>query len=133
MSELKRLPVKYVRDYIKKHYKYESECYICNSKDQLELHHLYSISELWNKWIEDNKFDISTVEAVKMLRKSFYEEHISLLSEKNLYTLCKLHHEKLHSIYGQRYSNWRSSKVLNWIEVQKIKFGDNNGRTLSMD
>ena len=133
MSELKRIPVKYVRDYIKKFYKYDTKCYICSSTDSLELHHLYSISELWNVWIETNKYKVDTYEAVKSLREDFYRLHLDLLSEKNLFTLCRSHHEKLHSIYGQRYSNWRSQKVKEWIEVQKTKFGDNDGKSVFMD
>jgi hypothetical protein len=126
MSELKRIPVKYVRDYIKKHYSYGKSCYICKSTSNLELHHLYSISELWNNWVDKRNLNITEYEEIKELRVEFYEEHLDLLSSENLYTLCKAHHEKLHSIYGQRYSNWRSEKVKNWIEAQKNKFGETN-------
>lgn len=130
MSELKRIPVKYVRDYIKKYYKYDSKCYICGKTESLELHHLYSISELWNVWLEKNKYSVTEYEEVIKLREIFYEEHRNLLAEHNLFTLCREHHEKLHSIYGQRYSNWRAKKVHTWIEVQKNKFGDSNGRPI---
>ncbi len=40
MDVLKRFPIKYVRDYIKKDYKVRDKCYICGSKDDLELIHL---------------------------------------------------------------------------------------------
>ena len=118
---LKRIPVKYVRDYIKKYYKLEKSCYICGDTDNLELHHLYSVSELWASWLEDKKITGLTLEDVLTLREEFYSDNIDLLSEKNLYTLCKTHHERLHNIYGQRYSNWRAEKVLNWIKLQKQK------------
>ena len=128
MSDLKRLPVKYIRDYIKKDYKYDSCCYICGGEESLELHHLYSVSELWNLWLEKNPVEILDFETIKTLREQFYIENKHLLDERNLYTLCKNHHQKLHSIYGARYSNWRSGKVKQWLEVQKIKFGEQNGQ-----
>jgi 5-methylcytosine-specific restriction endonuclease McrA len=132
MSDLKRLPVKYVRDFIKKDYVYGVECFVCRSKDSLELHHLYSISELWNEWLDKYKIDSDclTIERVMALREVFYEEHKHLLGQENLYTLCKTHHLRLHSIYGARYSNWRSEKVKSWLESQKDKFGEQNGRAL---
>lgn len=132
MSDLKRLPVKYVRDFIKKDYVYGTECFICGEKQSLELHHLYSISELWNEWLAKYKIDSDrlTIERVMALREVFYEEHKHLLGPKNLYTLCKTHHLRLHSIYGARYSNWRSEKVKSWLESQKDKFGEQNGRAL---
>ena len=33
------------------------------------------------------------------------EDNKKFLSNKNLYTLCKTHHLKLHTLYGQNYSN----------------------------
>lgn len=126
MSDLKRLPVKYVRDFIKKDYVYSDSCYICGKTDSLELHHLYSISELWNSWLEKYKIDSDklTLERIQKLRVTFYEEHKHLLGPVNLYTLCKNHHLRLHSIYGARYSNWRSEKVKVWLDSQKNKFGE---------
>ena len=131
MTDLKRLPVKYVRDFIKKDYVYSSKCYICESETLLELHHLYSISELWHEWLD--KYSINsdklTIDTVMALRVTFYDEHKHLLGPSNLYTLCKVHHSRLHSIYGARYSNWRAVKVKTWLENQKDKFGEQNGRS----
>ena len=63
MSELKRFPIKYIRDYIKKDYKLRDKCYICGSTEKLELHHLFSISQLFNEWCSRNKItEINTVE-----------------------------------------------------------------------
>jgi len=75
MSDLKRLPVKYIRDYIKKDYKYDSSCYICNSTEQLELHHLYSVSDLWTSWIEKNNISEITLDTILVLRVQFYNEY----------------------------------------------------------
>ena len=126
MTDLKRLPVKYVRDFIKKDYKFKDKCYICGNKDALELHHLYSISELWNNWLEKRKIDTDSLsyDYIKILRAEFYELHKSELGPDNLYTLCHPHHERLHSIYGARYSNWRAEKVKVWLDSQKLKFGE---------
>ena len=68
MDVLKRFPIKYVRDYIKKDYKVRDKCYICGSKDDLELHH-----------------------------------------------------SKLHTLYGQNYSNHLVPKVKKWLDIQKDK------------
>lgn len=126
MSDLKRLPIKYVRDFIKKDYIYDNNCYICGSEIQLELHHLYSISEMWNIWLDKEKVDSSslTIETIKELRRVFYDAHRDVLGSHNLFTLCKPHHVRLHSIYGLTYSNWRSEKVKEWLENQKTKFGE---------
>ena len=102
MDVLKRFPIKYVRDYIKKDYKVRDKCYICGSKDDLELHHLYSLSQLWQKWCIANN-------------------NSKYLNNKNLYTLCRMHHSKLHTLYGQNYSNHLVPKVKKWLDIQKDK------------
>lgn len=125
---MKRLSVKYIRDYIKKDYKVKDKCYICNSIENLELHHLYSLSELFNNWCDKNKIntDTITVDSIKQLREIFYKEEEEKLNNNNLYTLCKMHHERLHNIYGQRYSNFLASKVYNWLNIQKEKYGNSS-------
>ena len=66
MSNLKRFPIKYIRDYIKKDYKTREDCYICSSKTKLELHHLYSVSELFGKWCDRNSIkEVTSVEKIK--------------------------------------------------------------------
>ena len=35
MNQLKRFPIKYIRDFIKKDYKLRDECFICGSKEKL--------------------------------------------------------------------------------------------------
>lgn len=133
MAELKRLPVKYVRDFIKKDYKHDKCCFICGSTDKLELHHIYSVSELWNNWLDAHKYSNLTVDEVLRLRVDFYKDNREQLDSHNLYTLCKVHHQRLHNIYGARYSNWRSEKVKIWIVAQKEKFGEQNGRADKVD
>ena len=124
MSELKRFPIKYIRDFIKKDYKLRDECFICGDTNKLELHHLMSVSELFNKWCEKNKiYSIPDIETIKTLREQFAEDCSDELSNKNLFTLCFNHHKQLHSIYGQRYSNHLAPKIKNWLDIQKAKNG----------
>ena len=124
MNQLKRFPIKYIRDFIKKDYKLRDECFICGSKNKLELHHLLSISELFNKWCVKNKINaIDDVDYIKKLRIEFANDLEEELSHKHLFTLCSTHHKQLHSIYGQTYSNHLAPKIKNWLEIQKAKNG----------
>lgn len=124
MTELKRLPLKYIRDYIKKDYKLRDCCYICNTVDNLELHHLYSVSELFNAWcVKQGIKSITTEEQILEYRASFALDCEESLSHVNLFTLCGKHHKQLHNIYGQRYSNNMAPKIKNWLELQKVKNG----------
>ena len=124
MTELKRLPLKYIRDYIKKDYKIRDCCYVCGSEKSLELHHLYSVSELFNAWCDKNQIrSITTEEQILEFRVTFAEEYADALSHENLFTLCSDHHKRLHNIYGQRYSNHLVPKVKNWLNIQKEKHG----------
>lgn len=122
MTDLKREHVKYIRDYIKKDYKLRDKCYICNSVNALELHHLYSVSELFNQWCVKNSIRSITTEAeIKELRVVFAKDCAEHLGNDNLFTLCSEHHKRLHNIYGQTYSNSMAPKIKNWIELQKVK------------
>jgi len=124
MSELKRLPIKYIRDFIKKDYKLRDKCFVCDSTEFLELHHLFSVSELFKRWRETNKInEISSVDEIKDLRVKFAEDCKDQLSHENLYTLCSIHHKQLHNLYGQTYSNYLAPKIKNWLEIQKAKHG----------
>jgi hypothetical protein len=125
MNTLKRFPVKYIRDYIKKDYKIRDMCYICGSTEKLELHHLYSVSQLFEKWCTVNKIrDIQDVDVIKQLRVTFAEDCKEDLGNDNLFTLCDKHHKQLHNLYGQKYSNHLVSKIRNWLETQKAKNGN---------
>jgi 5-methylcytosine-specific restriction endonuclease McrA len=123
MTTLKRFPIKYIRDFIKKDYKLRDCCYICSSTKQLELHHLYSLSELFDQWCIKNRiYDITREEQMLELRVAFATECSDKLANDNLYTLCSSHHKYLHNLYGQRYPNYLVPKVKNWIYVQKEKY-----------
>ena len=64
---------------------------------------------------------VESVEIIKQLRVTFAEDNKKFLSNKNLYTLCKTHHLKLHTLYGQNYSNHLVPKVKKWLELQREK------------
>ena len=123
MNQLKRLPVKYIRDFIKKDYKLRDECYVCGSKNTLELHHLLSVSELFNNWCVKNKINNFDLDKIKSYRVKFSQDCSDELSHENLYTLCSFHHIHLHSIYGQTYSNHLAPKIKNWLDIQRVKNG----------
>jgi 5-methylcytosine-specific restriction endonuclease McrA len=124
MSDLKRELVKYIRDYIKKDYKLRDCCYVCSITSNLELHHLYSVSELFSLWCTKNGIrDISTETEIKTHRVQFAIDYAEQLSHDNLFTLCGKHHKQLHNLYGQTYSNNMVPKIKNWIELQKVKHG----------
>ena len=124
MKELKRFPIKYIRDFIKKDYKLRDKCFICGSSEKLELHHLYSISELFRQWCTDNKiYSIDTVEEITDYRVKFSEDCTEELSHDNLFTLCSKHHKRLHTIYGQTYSNHLTPKIKKWLDFQRLKNG----------
>jgi 5-methylcytosine-specific restriction endonuclease McrA len=125
MAELKRELVKYVRDFIKKDYKLRDCCYICGSTTKLELHHLYSVSELFNKWcVANNIKSITTEEQILSLRARFAEDCADSLNNSNLFTLCSDHHKRLHNLYGQTYPNFMAAKIKTWLDIQKDKHGD---------
>lgn len=124
MKELKRFPIKYIRDYIKKDYKLRDYCFICGSTDNLELHHLLSVSELFNKWCTKNNIrSIEDVDTMVSIREKFANDCSEELNHENLFTLCNRHHKQLHTIYGQTYSNHLAPKIKNWLEIQKAKHG----------
>jgi hypothetical protein len=91
MTTLRRIPIKYIRDYIKKDYKLRDECYICKCKDNLELHHMYSISQLFENWCNKNNIrEVASVDHIKEIRIKFYEDEFTRLNNDNLYKNIQL-------------------------------------------
>lgn len=120
--ELKRDPIKYIRDKAKAAYKKDSECYICADTERLDFHHHYTLTPLFNKWCGSNKIVIKTEEDVLSIRDQFIAEHIPELYDYAT-TLCHDHHLKLHSIYGKHPALTTAKKQMNWIKIQRIKHG----------
>lgn len=115
-----RISVKWVRDKAKKAYEKDDHCAICGSTEDLELHHLHSITILLNTWAEKNNYDISTDEGILEVRDQFIEEHHTEIYEL-VYTLCNKHHVKLHGVYGKAPAPTTVDKQKRWIEIQKAK------------
>ena len=61
MKELKRDPVKYIRDKAKARYEKGTECYICGKETELDFHHYYSLSPLLYKWVEEVGYDLQDI------------------------------------------------------------------------
>jgi hypothetical protein len=117
----KRIAIKWVRDGAKSAYVKESECYICATSEDLELHHCHGMQNLWDKWIKDNKYIADTDDQVKELREQFINEHHTQLYI-DVFTLCSLHHRKLHAVYGKSPPLSTAKKQVGWVNTQKEKF-----------
>ena len=119
-NDLKRLEVKYVRDKAKARYPYGTQCAICSSEENLELHHFSSLTLLWEKWKLENAISIKDIDDVMFHRDTFIAEHEAQLYEE-VVTLCNMHHQKLHSLYGIKPGLFTATKQKNWIVIQKNK------------
>lgn len=122
----KRIPVKWVRDRAKAAYEKQGSCYICNSHQDLELHHLHSITVLLETWADRKGYDISTDEGILACRDEFIQAHKVELYEQ-VYTLCNRHHVALHGVYGKTPQPGSEPRQARWIEIQRSKV-QNGGR-----
>jgi len=121
MSDLKRDEVKYIRDISKSAYKKDTECFICGVTDDLQFHHFYSITALWNKWKRNNKVIIKDVDDILTHREDFRDEHHNEIYNETV-TLCKAcHMNKLHKIYGKTPTLATALKQKRWCSKQKEK------------
>jgi hypothetical protein len=116
----KRVAVKWVRDAAKSAYKKGLCCYICGSKEELELHHLNSITLLLGDWASKKGYDISTDEGILAVRHEFIAAHHRELYVQ-VYTLCNKHHMALHDIYGKVPPFSSVEKQDAWIKSQREK------------
>jgi len=120
MAKNVRIPVKWVRDKAKGAYNKQSSCYICGSTENLELHHTSSVTLLLNAWAKKKGYDITTDEGILAVRDEFIADHKVEIYEQ-VFTLCNMHHVKLHSIYTKSPPLSTSSKQVSWINIQKEK------------
>lgn len=124
MAELKRDEIKYIRDISKSAYRKDSECRICGSTEELQFHHFYSMTLLWNKWKRDNKVIITCIDDILKYREQFKQDCYTHIYEDTV-TLCKFHHmEKLHKVYGKVPTLATAEKQKRWIEKQRQKHID---------
>jgi 5-methylcytosine-specific restriction endonuclease McrA len=115
-----RIPVKWIRDKAKAAYQKQDHCYVCNKSEDLELHHLHSITVLLNRWSNHKGYDISTDDGILAVRDEFIAEHKTELYDM-VYTLCNPHHVALHGVYGKAPAFGSEERQRNWIEKQKAK------------
>ncbi len=121
MSDLKRLEVKYVRDGAKAAYTKHKECFICGSEEELQMHHYYTMTPLWERWKKRNKIVIKFADEVMRIRDTFINDHHDEIYSE-VVTLCKFHHmERLHKIYGKVPLLSTAKKQKNWCVKQRAK------------
>jgi hypothetical protein len=118
----KRDLVKYVRDKAKSKYKKDTKCFICGSKEQLDFHHFFGLTELLDQWLVKSKITIQSEEDILAERDNFIEQHLAELYDEAA-TLCHSHHLKLHSIYGKRPKLATAGKQKRWVSKQREKYG----------
>lgn len=121
MNDLKRDEIKYIRDLAKSSYKKEDKCYICGSVENLQFHHYYALTALWNKFKKRCRINIKSVQDILDYREQFRSSHYREIYEETV-TLCKFHHmDRLHKIYGKSPSLATAEKQKRWVEIQKDK------------
>lgn len=121
-KNLRRDPIKFVRDKAKARYNKGVECEICGSADNLDFHHYYTLTPLFNKWLKANNIVINTDDEILAVRDRFILEHMPELYEFTT-TLCHEHHMKLHSVYGKDPPLHMAKKEMNWVRIQREKHG----------
>ena len=120
MTALKRDPIKYIRDKAKSAYDKGPQCEVCGSTENLDFHHFYTLTPLFDKWCKTNKLKIETEEDILEIRDRFIaENHEELYT--HAVTICHTLHQKLHSIYGKDPSLGTAKKQMRWVEKQRLK------------
>ncbi len=121
MSKNKRIPIKWVRDLAKSNYKKLDYCEVCGTKYDLEFHHIYSLTLLFESWVSANNMVVDTDEDVLGIRQQFIDEHKKELYDDVL-TLCEKHHIELHRIYGKVPSIASAEKQRNWVLIKNEEY-----------
>ena len=124
MVELKRDPVKYIRDRAKSKYEKGSECRICGVKIKLDFHHFHTLAPLLRKWLAEKQKlrpDHYTDEYLIIWRDEFIDDNWTELYTETV-TICHAHHLKLHSIYGRNPPLHTAEKQKRWVEIQREKY-----------
>lgn len=127
-SELKRASVKYIRDAAKSAYRKDDHCCVCDTIEELQLHHYASLADLWATWCRKNKIRIESVEDVLAVRDQFIAQHYDELYH-DVVTLCKTHHQELHQVFGKApapglakaQDKWVALKRRKWLNKESLK------------
>lgn len=120
----KRIPIKWIRDGAKAAYNKKDCCYICDSREELELHHTHGLTNLLMKWAKDNGIALDTDERVLEIRDRFIEEHHREIYDE-VFTLCAKHHKNLHLIFTKSPPLSTAQKQTLWVLKQKDKHNGN--------
>lgn len=115
-----RTAIRWIRDGIKSNYVKGSECEVCGSTEDLELHHTHSVALVLQEYCQKEGISIEGKEDVLAMRDAFYKSHWQELVVDTL-TLCNCHHKLLHQIYGAVPSLSTASKQRIWVERLKGK------------
>lgn len=120
--DLKRDEIKYVRDLSKSAYAKDKECFICGVAVELQFHHFYSMTLLWEQWKKKNKIVIECVDDILIERENFKGDHYKEIYADTV-TLCKFHHmERLHKLYGKVPTLVTAEKQKRWCDRERIKY-----------
>lgn len=122
-QDLKRDPIKYVRDKAKAKYVKDTSCYICGTTEKLDFHHYYTLTPLFNKWLKSNRLSINSEQDILGVRDRFIAEHLPELYDHAV-TICNDHHMQLHSVYGKDPALGTAKKQMKWVEIQREKHGN---------
>lgn len=118
---LKRLAVKYIRDKAKGAYVKDTECAICSSEEELQLHHFNSLTPLWELWLRKNKIRILNEKDVLDNREQFIADNNAQLYDE-VVTLCKsCHMDKLHKLFGKCPNLPTAKAQAKWVLKMRAK------------
>lgn len=127
MAANKRIPIKHIRDRAKSNYPEKIKCEICNTKQELELHHYTGLTNLLEKWQKSTGITLDTDEQVLEVRDRFIAEHEYELFQA-VVCLCATHHKHLHLVYGKSPLLTSAKKQERWVQIQKDKYSGNTSR-----
>lgn len=122
---MKRLPIKWVRDRAKAAYEKKGSCEICGTTEELEFHHYYTMTPLFNKWCKSQRIIINSDQDVLDCRDAFIEAHRDEIYNQTV-TLCKSHHAMLHKVYGKDPNLGTAIKQKAWVQIQREKLNGND-------
>lgn len=118
--KFKRDAISLIRDGIKSKYRKASCCAVCDSAENLELHHYHTVSLLVKKFAKENQLDFNDEETVLSNREALYKQYWHELVEDTV-TLCVHHHQLLHKVYTKEPPLFSAKKQKTWVEKQRDK------------